>query len=114
VAIIAIGFATHADRADHLANHAEDFGAISEIEYENMAIAFLNSPLDSDTLEGVRRSNGDIIRFHRVTHVFAVMRQDGVIRTFYKPDPTWHGSVATLRTSKTSAGNEIPLPRLWL
>jgi filamentous hemagglutinin len=96
VAIIAIGFATNADRADHFENHAQDFGATSEIEYENMAIEFLNSSLDSDTLEGRRSSNSDTIRFNRVTQAFAVMRIDGVIKTFYKPNPAWHGFSSNL------------------
>ena len=89
--IVAIGFASAADRADHFKLHGEDFGATSEFEYEGMAVAFLNAPRDAQIVEGIRRGNGDTVRFHRVTQTFAVMRSDGIVKTFYKPNPAWHG-----------------------
>ena len=91
MAAIAIGFASPSDRADHFKNHGDDFGAASEFEYERMAVAFLNAPKDAHILQGTRFGNGDIIRFHTVTEAFAVMRSDGIVKTFYKPDPAWHG-----------------------
>jgi pyocin large subunit-like protein len=96
VAIIATGFASPSDRADHFEKHGEDFAASSEVQYEQMAIAFLNEPKSMDILEGTRRSNGDTIRFDRITQAFAVMGADGIVKTFYKPDPDWHGFVSNL------------------
>jgi len=86
----ATGFQDAASRADHFANHGSDFGATSEVEYEAMAVAFLNSPVRGTILQGIR-SNGDVVRFNTATEAFAVMRRDGVIRTYFKPDPYWHG-----------------------
>lgn len=87
----ATGFVDAASRADHFKRHGADFGATSEQAYESMARQFLNGPLSVTIVEGVRRSNGDVIRFDRVTQAFAVMRADGVIKTFFKPDPWIHG-----------------------
>lgn len=79
------------DRADHFKKHGKDFRARSPIEYEQMAVAFLKGRKEAHIIEGTRRSNGDIIRFHRISQAFAVMGRDGIIKTFYKPDPEWHG-----------------------
>jgi len=100
VAVIAIGFATPSDRADHFKKHAQDFDAASEIDYEQLAVVFLNAPRDVRIVEGTRRSNGDIIRFHKVTQEFAVMGSDGIVKTFYKPDPAWHGFRSNSHTSR--------------
>jgi pyocin large subunit-like protein len=96
VAIVAIGFASISDRAEHFKAHGEDFDATSAIEYEEMAVAFLSATSDAHIVEGIRRGNGDTVRFHRVTQAFAVMRSDGIIKTFYKPDPAWHGFSSNL------------------
>lgn len=88
---IASGFASASDRADHFERHGEDFAARSEVDYEQMAVSFLNAARTSDILEGTRRSNSDTIRFDRISQAFAVMSSDGIVKTFYKPDPTWHG-----------------------
>ena len=92
----AIGFATPADQADHFLHHGEDFDATSEIAYEEMAIAFLNGRSDRDIVEGIRHSNGGTVRFDRATQTFAVMRSDGIVKTFYQPNPKWHGFSSNL------------------
>jgi filamentous hemagglutinin len=79
-----------AARADHFQRHGRDFRANTAEEYERMAREFLNEPLRASVEECVRR-NGDTIRFDTATQAFAVMRSDGVIKTFYKADVTWHG-----------------------
>jgi pyocin large subunit-like protein len=91
VAILAIGFASPSDRADHFKKHGMDFGATSQVEYEQMAVAFLNRRKGAHIFVGTRRSNGDIIRFDRISQAFAVMGHNGIVKTFYKPDPEWHG-----------------------
>jgi pyocin large subunit-like protein len=96
VAIIATGFASASDRADHFEKHGKDFTASSEVEYEQMAVAFLNAPGSRDILEGTRRSNGDTMRFDRITQAFAVMGSGGIVKTFCKPDPNWHGFISNL------------------
>ncbi len=56
-----------------------------------MAREYLNAEASISVLDYIRRGNGDIIRYNRVSQAFAVMRKDGIIRTFFKPDPAWHG-----------------------
>lgn len=92
------GFAGLGSRADHFKSHRDDFPtAASDLDYERMAKAFLTAALSATLLECVRSSNGDVIRFNTVTQEFAVMRADGVIKTFYKADPRWHGFGRNLR-----------------
>jgi filamentous hemagglutinin len=91
---IATTFDDEASKADHFQRHGGDFDARTAEEYEKMARDFLNAPLDTSAgsvLECVRRSNGDTIRFDTITEAFAIMRSDGIIRTFYKPEVGWHG-----------------------
>ena len=81
----------HPDRLDdHFERHGDDFGAQSAQEYERMADDFLTGPLRPGVQEK-HRSNGDVVRFDAQTDEFGVVSGDGVIRTYYKPDPAVHG-----------------------
>jgi filamentous hemagglutinin len=75
---------------DHYARHGADFGATSAVQYEQAADAFLNGPRGAGVLEKVR-TNGDIVRYDPATQAFGVVKPDGTIRTYYKPDPAVHG-----------------------
>jgi hypothetical protein len=97
LSVVATGFADKGSRADHFTRHGADFGASSEAAYELLAIQFMNGGLSATIIEGVRRSNGDLIRFDRTTQAFAVMRSDGIIRTFFKADPAIHGLSSNLK-----------------
>lgn len=77
-------------RAGHYGDHGTDFGATSESDYEQKADAFLRCALTVDHHERVR-ANGDTVRFNIVTDEFAILSNDGFIRTYYKPDPGIHG-----------------------
>ena len=55
-----------------------------------MADAFLNGPRGTGVLQKVR-ANGDIVRYDPATQAFGVVKPDGTIRTYYKPDPAVHG-----------------------
>jgi filamentous hemagglutinin len=72
---------------DHFQRHGADFGAASPQEYEAMADQFLGSPLTPPTQECIRRSNSDILRFDPITNEFGVLSNNGMIRTYYKPNP---------------------------
>src|SRR5579863_1970535 len=79
-------------RSDHWYDHHEEFPEIAdENEYERRAAEFLNAPLGPTMVECVRSSDGDTIRYDRATENFAVMQDDGTIRTFFRPTKTWHG-----------------------
>jgi len=90
VSVVAIKFEDSAARADHFQKHGAEFGASSDIDYEDMARDFLNGPPPQTVLDCTRRSNGDYIRFDRATDAFAVVRADSVIKTFFKPQVAWH------------------------
>jgi pyocin large subunit-like protein len=62
-----------------------------------MAREYLNAEASISTLDCIRRGNGDIIRYDRVSQAFAVMRNDGIIKTFFRPDPWWHGFPSNLK-----------------
>jgi pyocin large subunit-like protein len=72
---------------DHFTKHAADFGATSEAAYEAMADTFLGSPLAPPTRECIRGISKDIVRYNPVTNEFGVLARNGMIRTYYKPNP---------------------------
>lgn len=87
---LALNFFNRLSLEEHFDDHGSDFCAINEDEYDylNKAIAFLQVPLSSDAdLVECIRLNGDIVRFNKRTHHFAVVRPNGVIRTYYIPMP---------------------------
>jgi filamentous hemagglutinin len=75
---------------DHFERHGADFGAISPSEYGRMASDFLRQSNSEFVLEKMR-ANGDIVRYSPSTEEFGILSKDGVIRTYYKPDPSVHG-----------------------
>jgi filamentous hemagglutinin len=83
-------FADAAKLLDHFARHGTDFGATSAAQYEAMADTFLNGPRGAGVLQKTR-ANGDIMRYDPATQAFGVVKPDGTIRTYYKPDPAVHG-----------------------
>lgn len=83
-------FADNAKLQDHFARHGSDFGAPSAQQYEAMADGFLTGPRQAGVLEKTR-PNGDVIRFNPATDEFGVVSRRGIIRTYYKPDPSVHG-----------------------
>lgn len=88
-------FGSERQLIDHFTRHGTDFGARSAAEYEAQASRFLNGPRNSRMLETVR-TNGDIVRYDPATEEFGVLRKDGTIRTYYKPDPSVHGYPSNL------------------
>ncbi len=96
MSVAATGFEDAASKADHFRRQGEDFAAESEAEYQEMARGFLNGPLTATAVRCIRRGNGDLIRYDKATEAFAVMRNDGIIKTFYKPQVNWHGFLSNL------------------
>ena len=85
-----LGFLDKELLAQHFDEHHLEFGAATEEEYELLADTFLGSPLDPGAQECIRVSNGDIIRYNRITDEFGVLSAAGVIRTYFKPNPIFH------------------------
>ena len=80
---------------DHYERHGADFGATDAVDYERRADGFLTGQRNSDTLERVRE-NGDVVRYNPNTDEFGVVSKDGVLRTYFKPDPSVHGRPSNL------------------
>jgi hypothetical protein len=83
-------FASQAKLQDHFERHGSDFGAQSPAEYQDQASNFTTGEKPAGVLEKVR-PNGDVVRYDPNTDEFGVASRDGIIRTYYKPDPSVHG-----------------------
>jgi len=85
------GFISRVEREDHFQVHELDFNPpfASAGEYEAGGIAFLTATATNTIMECMRR-NGDTIRYDLSTNEFAICDRDGVLRTYYKPDPSIH------------------------
>jgi filamentous hemagglutinin len=88
-------FASPHQLLDHFNRHGADFGVLSASEYEREADGFLNGSLRTGVLQK-NRVNGDIVRYDPSTEAFGVVKTDGTIRTYYKPDPAVHGHPTNL------------------
>lgn len=79
-----IGFASPQKLQDHYEKHGREFGVITREEYLHLAQKLRDGPAGGPVLEAVR-PDGTITRYHRETGAFLAFRQDGTIRTFFKP-----------------------------
>lgn len=90
------GFLSLLHRADHFQNHGTRLGIATEEEYETFADEFLRNPCPASARQFVRSWNGDLVRYDEGVDVFAVLRNDGFIKTCYRPDPVFHGEQTNL------------------
>ncbi|WP_152364023.1 DUF6531 domain-containing protein [Microlunatus speluncae] len=97
-------FASNAKAVEHYAKHAR--GVIvkpngkllakkggpdmpefaNPAEYRTAARGFMGGGLRDGAIEGVRQSDGALVRFEQSTGYFGARSSDGVIRTFFRPD----------------------------
>ena len=86
---------------DHFDRHGHQFGAMTEAQYEAIAVAFMTRVLPASPVKcracptcaclayGVIHEcvvRGDTIRFDTVTQEFCVLGANGYLRTYYRPD----------------------------
>jgi filamentous hemagglutinin len=64
-------------------------------DYEALADAFLQNPCPVSAVQFVR-SNGDLVRYDQAADLFAILRKDRFIKTFFRPDPAIHGEPTNL------------------
>jgi len=83
-------FATQGLRNSHFAKHGAEFGLRSAQAYERAAGRFMSGRPGRGVLQGTRQ-NGDIVRYNPGTNEFGIARQDGTLRTYFKPNPATHG-----------------------
>lgn len=74
----------------HWGKHGADFPDLQNSkQYVDRAYDFMTSP--DPAIQEKIRANGDFVRYNAGTDEFGVMTRDGVMRTYYKPDPAVHG-----------------------
>jgi hypothetical protein len=88
-------FGSDAKLLDHFNRHGGDFGHTTAAGYQAAADRFMMSNRGAGILEKVR-PNGDVVRFNPATNEFGVSSKDGVLRTYYRPDPAVHGKPTNL------------------
>lgn len=74
---------------EHYQKHVitqQEFGDISKEEYLQMANDLINAiGVDPEILTKSEKDDGDLVVYRESTNEFAILRQDGVIRTYFKP-----------------------------
>ncbi|MDO5561103.1 MAG: zinc-ribbon domain containing protein [Oscillospiraceae bacterium] len=69
--------------SDHFAKHGGEFGYSSAEEYQEHAIAVINSP---DALHKKEAEDGDDVYYLEKTNEIVFVSSSGIIRTYFKPD----------------------------
>lgn len=80
-----IGFRSRQRLDDHFAKHGAEFGMISRAEYLRQAQALRDAPVGESVLE-IRRGDGTVSRFDKSSGAFLAFDDDGIIRTYFKPN----------------------------
>jgi pyocin large subunit-like protein len=78
------GFANYARFIEHFDNRRSRFNLNTWREFAVWADTFCGGPMDAHT-DHCTKSNGETLRFHNVSGLFAVIRTDNVIRTCFPP-----------------------------
>ena len=81
-----LGFADTGELAQHFSDHASDFMAITESQYEAMADWFLAKAKTAAMFECIRM-RGDRLRYDTLTNEFGIVSASGTIRTYFIPRP---------------------------
>ena len=80
-----IGFASQQKLVDHYRKHGPEFGAITMEQYLRKAQALRDRQGGETILEDVR-PDGVVTRFDRASGDFIAFNENGVIRTYFRPD----------------------------
>lgn len=78
------GFANNILRLSHYGDHANDFGATTDIQYEYMADVFLGRSTPIGAYE-CKRVGGDLVRYDPMTNELGILSMTGFIHTYFKP-----------------------------
>lgn len=79
------GFTSRRSLVEHFEKHGDEFPGLSMAAYLAAAQTVRDAPDGGDVIE-VRRRDGVVTRFDRVTGAFVAVNRDGTIRTFFKPN----------------------------
>lgn len=80
-----VGFATERRLEEHYEKHGREFGSITRQDYLRQAQLLRDAEVGGPVLQTVR-ADGVTTRFDRQTGAFIAFNQNGVIRTFFKPN----------------------------
>jgi pyocin large subunit-like protein len=84
------GFENKALRDKHHWKHWDDFSSltISVERYEYLADRFLSriQAINRVRLPNAKRAMNDVVRYDPVNNVLGIIRSDGIIETFFKPE----------------------------
>ena len=92
MALLTKGFSS-GERHRHFVKHVQKRGdiiALDETAYEAMADHFLGGSKKPSTLECMR-TGGDLVRFDCKTDEYGICDARGFIRTYFRPEPKFHG-----------------------
>jgi pyocin large subunit-like protein len=81
----AVGFRSRERLDEHFQKHGREFGAATAADYLRLAQALRDRPAGGGVLERVR-GDGVVTRFDRGSGAFIAFGDDGVIRTFFRPN----------------------------
>jgi len=91
-----VPFASAQGLADHFLKHKSAFvGIFSEADYLARAESFLFGAMSSTAVECVR-PNGGRARYDPASEEYGTVRPDGLIGTYFVPDPAVHGFPSNL------------------
>ena len=79
------GFASRERLREHYEKHGEEFPGLSIEAYLLAAQTLRDAPSGDGVLE-LRRRDGVVTRFDRVSGAFLAVNRDGTIRTFFRPN----------------------------
>ena len=83
---------------EHFDKHViklKNISAVDFRDYENLADQFMGGPKRPSVLE-CKRGGGDTIRFDCKSDEYGIVDSNGMIRTYFKPDPARHGKGSNL------------------
>lgn len=80
-----VGFRSQRRFDEHYQKHGREFGSIDPDEYLRLAQTLRDRPVGEAVIEIVRK-DGTITRFDRDSKAFIAFDQDGIIRTFFRPN----------------------------
>jgi hypothetical protein len=86
------GFSNQTLLEEHFKKHNEEFAPpfATQEAYEQAGNKFMSDKPLAGVLQKVR-PNGDIVRYNPSTEEFGILRKDGILRTYFIPDPAKHG-----------------------
>ncbi len=69
--------------SQHFQKHGKEFNCTSNTEYNNKAVAFMNSK--GESVDSFKSEENSIYKYNYDTNEFGIAKTDGTIITYFKP-----------------------------